>query len=70
MQERVLAIDATVIETRNADGLLPDVLLLLGTDHMNLAAHLYGAVQGVDRISTVVLARSVSLQLALVDSAA
>lgn len=69
MQERVLAVDATVIKTRDPDRLFPNVLLLLSTDHMNLAAHLHGAVKCIHGIPTVMLARTVALQLALIDSA-
>ena len=68
MKKRVFAFNAAVgvVEARDAHRLLTRMLLVLATDHVDLAAHLNGVIQRVYRVSSMVLAPT--LELALIDA--
>ena len=71
VKKRILTFNTTVgvVEARDAHRLLTRVLRGLGSHHMDLPTHLHRVVQGINRVSTMVLA-AVALKFALVDRVA
>ena len=68
VKKRVLTLYTAVgvVEARDAHGLLTRVLGVLGSHHMDLSSHLNTVVQGIDGVSSMVLA-AMALKFALVD---